>query len=247
MQDKNIDKAWFDVKYNKWPPEKLNIDLVVVANRNKEIFNEHGLNGNRDIILNNHRISKLFEEDKYTNNISFGGFKEYNGEIYLLGVCPIFKTTTEGTSQGVVIIGKKISPSFLKTLQDQFGNNIVITYNDKFISTESMTNKIAKNSLLLKKNKNNSVYVFDNSKTIGSAPLVDICDNPIGQINVIYSRHIFSSTQKLMQKNNLLIMLISSILLLILSFKSKSIIVDPINNLENQITNMEHNNPLELL
>lgn len=244
MQDKNIDKTWFDINYNKWLPEKLNVDLVIVANRNKEIVDEHGLIGNSDIILNDHRISKLFDEDKYSDNINFSGFKEYNGEIYLLGICPIFKTTTEGTSQGVVILGKKISPSFLKTLQDQFGNNIFITYDEKVISTENITNELDENSLLLKKSENNSVYEFDNSKTIGSSPLVDIGGNSIGQINVIYSRDIFLSTQNLMQKNNLLVMIISSILLLFLNFKFKNIIVDPIKNLENQITNMEHNNSL---
>lgn len=235
IQEENIDKTWFDINYSKWLPEKLDIDLIIVANRNKEIILEYGLNGSIDTILNTDNISRLFNENTYKENIGFSGFKEYNGEIYLLGVCPIFRTTTEGTSQGVVILGKKITPTFLQTLQDQFGNNIFITYNDKFISTEDMAKELENNSLLIRKNENNLVYEFNNSYIIGSAPLIDICGSSIGYINIIHSTDIFSSTQKLIQRNILLFMIISSILLFLLSFKFKRIIVDPIKQLEKQI------------
>lgn len=242
IQEENIDKTWFDINYSKWLPEKLDIDLIIVSNRNKEIILEYGLNGNTDTILNVDNISRLFNENIYKETIEFSGFKEYNGEIYLLGACPIFRTTTEGTSQGVVVLGKKITPTFLQALQDQFGNNIFITYNDKFISTEDIAKELENNSLLIRKNENNSVYEFNNSYIIGSAPLIDICGNDIGYINIIYSTDIFSSTQKLIQRNLLLFMIISSIFLFILSFKFKGIIVDPIKQLEKQIKSMEYGN-----
>lgn len=242
IQEKNPDKIWFDINYSKWLPEKLDIDLIIVANRNKEIILEYGLNGSKDTILNNDKISQAFDKNIYEENIEFSGFKEYNGEIYLMGVCPIFKTTTEGTSQGVVILGRKITPILLQTLEDQFGNNIFITYNNKFISTEDIATELEKNDLLIKKNENNSIYEFDTSYIIGSDSLIDISGNNIGRINIIHSIEIFSSTQKLIQRNVFLFMTISCILLLILGFKFKRIIVEPIKQLEKQIKNMEYGN-----
>ena len=60
IQENNINKTWFDINYSKWLPEKLNIDLIIVANRNKKVILEYGLNGSIDAILNTDNISLLF-------------------------------------------------------------------------------------------------------------------------------------------------------------------------------------------
>ena len=244
MQDKNIDKKWFDINYSKWLPDKLNIDLIIVANRNKEIVLQYGLSDNSNTILNDNKISQSFNENSYNENISFTGFKEYNGDIYLIGACPIFQTTTEGTSKGVVILGKKITPTFLRKINEQFGNDILITYDNKFVSTPELKDEFEKNSSILNNNKNNQIYEFNNSKIIGSSNIMDISGNNVGNINVIQPRELFISTQKLMQRNSLLITIMSCVLLFILGFKFKGIIVNPIKKLETQIKNMEHENLL---
>ena len=244
MQDKNIDEDWFDINYSKWIPKKLDIDLIIVANRNKEIVLQYGLSDNSDTFLNDNKISQSFDENNYNENISFTGFKEYDGEIYLIGACPIFQTTTEGTSKGVVILGKKISSTFLQSLNDQFGNNIVITYDNKFVSTPELNNEFEKNNSILKNNKDNPIYIFDNSKIIGSSKIMDISGNYIGNINVVQPRETFISTQNLMQRTSLLIMIMSCSLLFLLGYKFKGVIVNPIKKLEAQIKNMMYENLL---
>ena len=244
IQDEKKDEPWFDINYSKWLTQKLNIDLIIVANRNKEMIVQYGLSDNGNSILNDNKISQVFNENKYNENISFGGFKQYNGEIYILGVCPIFKTTTEGSSKGVVILGKKISSAFLQTIDEQFGTDIIVTYNNKFISTEKMRNEFEQNSSILENNENYSTYEFDTSKVIGSSKMIDISGNSIGHINVIQARDLFISTHKLMQRNSLLAMIISSILFFTLGFKFKGIIINPIKKLEDQMKNMEDQNLL---
>jgi sensor domain CHASE-containing protein len=172
IQDENIDENWFDINYSKWLSEKLDIDLIIVANRNKEIVLQYGLSDNSNTILNDIRISQSFNENSYNENISFTGFKEYNGDIYLIGACPIFQTTTEGTSKGVVILGKKITPTFLQTINEQFGNDLVITYDNKFVSTPELKNEFEENSSILNNNKDNPIYEFSNSKIIGSSKMM---------------------------------------------------------------------------
>jgi diguanylate cyclase (GGDEF)-like protein len=244
IQEKTIDEEWFDTNYTKWLPQKLNIDLIIVANRNKEIIHQYGLTDDAINILNDSKISQLFNENKYREDINFGGFKEYNNNLYLIGVCPIFQTNTEGTSQGLVILGRKISSNFIKNIHEMFGNDLFITYGNKFISSNDISKELEENSLAIFKNENNSIYELGDSKIVGSFPLTDISDNKIGYINVVQSRNLFLSTQWLMEKNNLLVMVISNILLFILGFKFKNVIVNPIKKLENQIKDMEHDNIL---
>lgn len=73
---------------------------------------------------------------------------------------------------------------------------------------------------------------------------MDITGNNIGYINVMQSREIFVSTLELIQKNSLGAMFLSIIVILILGYRFKNIIVNPIKSLENQIIGMEHKNLL---
>lgn len=244
MQEDNIDKEWFDINYSKWLPEKFDIDLIIIASRDKDIILKYGINDSINDILNDNRISKTFDENTYNKNINFSGFKLYNGDIYLIGVCPIFQTTTEGTSNGVVILGRRVSPKLLEGIQEQFGQDIFLTYDDKFVSSNDLEKELEENNSILAKNKDSTVYNLNGSKIIGSEPIADISGNNIGRVNVIQSRNLFLSTQSLIQINSFLVMIISSILFFILGFKFKNIIVNPIKKLENQIKNMEYENSL---
>ena len=143
--------------------------------------------------------------------------KDYKGELYLLGVCPAIQTTTESNSKSVVI-----------------------TYNNKFVSIPKTRPELVKSSLILKNNENRSPHEFNTSKLIESSPLIAILGSSIGYINVFQFRDLFISTQKLMQNNDLWVMILSFITLLALGFKC--IIVNPIKKLEAQINNMENEN-----
>ena len=244
IQDKEIDKAWLYTNYSNWLPQKLNIDLILIADRNKKIVLDYGLEDNDFSLLNDPTIENSFEQNQYNEAISFCGFKEYNNSMYLIGICPIFKTNTEGISKGVVILGKKITPDFLKMITDQFGNDIIITFNDKFISSNEEGNILKNNYLILKQNENHLIYEYGDSKIVGNSKIIDISGNSIGNINVLLSRNLFISTQKLIQKNSLLVMIMSSLVLFILALKLKGIIVNPIKKLEQQINDMKNKNLL---
>lgn len=244
MQDKVIDKDWFTINYPNWLVDQLDIDLIIVANRNKEIILQYGVNGNSNTILDNNKVSELFNQDIYNENSSFSGFIQYDGNIYLTGVCPIFKTTTEGISKGVVILGRKVSPTFIQGLEDQLGNDLFITYNNKLICTDDIKKELENNNYIYEKNKDNSVYEFDESKIIGNYPIIDISGNNIGNISIIQPRDMFVTTRNLIEKNTFFVAIISSISLFLLGFKLKGIIINPIKKLENDIKNMENENLL---
>ena len=219
------------------------MDLVVILNRNKKIIAEHGLNNINDI-LNDVNILQSLNENKNNEKIGFSGFKKFNGDIYLISESPILKNTSERSIQDIVILGKKVSSLFIEKIKEEFGSNIFITYDNKFVSNEKISKDINKNIAIINKNKDNIVYKLDDSKIIGSLPIKDISGNKIGYINVIQARDTFLSTQKLMRKNILVVMILSTILILILGFRFKGIIVKPIKNLESQIKDMENNNLL---
>ena len=244
IQDKVIDKDWFTINYPNWLVNQLDINLIIVANRNKEIILQYGLNGTSDSILNNNKVSHLFNQDIYNENLSCSGFIQYNGDIYLIGVCPIFKTTTEGISRGVVILGRKISPTFIQGLEDQLGNDMFITYNNQLICTDDMKKELKDHNCISKKDNDTSIYEWNESKIIGNYPIIDISGTNLGHINIIQPRDMFVSTRKLIERNTFFAAIISGIFLFLIGFKLKGIIVNPIKNLENDIKNMEDENLL---
>lgn len=244
IQAKTIDKEWFTTNYPDWLTKQLNIDLIIVANKNKEIISDYGIKDNPNIILNNNKISASFTKYKYDEPSCYSGFIQYGGNLYIIGVCPIFKTTTEGISQGVVILGRKISSTFLQGLEDQLGNDIFITHKDQIICTDDIRNDLKNNINIFKNNENNSIYELGDSKLIGNYPLVDISENNIGYINIIESRDMFLSTRKLLEQNIVIVATIFGISLFGLGFKLKGIIVNPIKKLEYEIKSMERENLL---
>jgi diguanylate cyclase (GGDEF)-like protein/putative nucleotidyltransferase with HDIG domain len=243
IQEKNIDETWFKENFTGWFPENYDIDLIVIINRDKKIIAQHGINNINDI-LNDNAILKTLNEDEFKEESRVSGFKRYNGDLYMISACPIFKNTFQGICQGTVILGKKVSSTFIGKIKEEFGGDILITYDNKFVSNEQISKDINKNIAIVNKNKNSPVYKLDNSSIIGSLPITDISGNKIGHINVIQSRTIFLSTQKLTQRNTFIAIALSAIVILIVGWRIKNIIINPIKSLKSQIENMENNNLL---
>lgn len=243
IQEEVIDKKWFSDNFITWLPEKYGLDLVVIVNKNKKIIAQQGLNNSTDI-LNDNKILQSLNEDKYNEKSRVSGFKKYNGNIYIVSECPVFKNTSEGSCQGVVILGKKVSSTFVEKIKQEFGNNIFVTYDNKFISSGDISKEVNENIAVINKNTNNEIYKLNNSRIIGSLPITDIAGNNIGYMSVMQSREIFLSTQKLTKRNAFFAMFLSTIVIIILGFRLKNIIVKPIKNLENQIKKMEQENLL---
>jgi diguanylate cyclase (GGDEF)-like protein/putative nucleotidyltransferase with HDIG domain len=243
MQDESIDEVWFKANYTDWLSKIFGEDLIVIVNKNKEFIVQYGLNNINDI-LNDNKILQSMNEEKYNKETRVSGFKKFNGDIYMVSSCPIFKTNSEGDCQGILIIGKKVSSTLIEKMKEDFGGNIFITYDNKFVSSEAISKEVNENIAVINKSIKSKAYKLNNLTMIGSLPIEDISGNNIGNINIIQSREIFLSTLKLTQRNTLVAMLLSIIVILILGFRFKNIIVKPIKNLENQIKKMEHENLL---
>lgn len=243
MQEESIDETWIKENFTQWLPDQYGIDLMVILNRDKKVILQYGLNNINDII-NDNKILQLLNEDKYNEETRVSGFKKYDGEIYIISECPIFKNTSEGICRGIIILGKKVSSEFIKKINGEFGSDIFLIYDNKFVSSEDISKEVNENIAVINKNTNNEVYKLNNSRIIGSLPITDIAGNNIGYMSVMQSREIFLSTQKLTKRNAFLAMFLSTIVIIILGFRFKNIIVKPIKNLENQIKKMEQENLL---
>jgi len=243
VQEENIDEEWYKENYTDWLPQHFDIDLIVVLNKNKKVIVQYGLNNINDV-LNDDKILQSLNDEKYDKTRRVSGFKKYDGEIYLISESPILKSNAEGRSQGVVIAGRKVTSSFVEKIKEDFGDDIFVINDNKIVSNQGISKEVNENTAAIYKNINNPVYMFDNNKIIGSSPIVDYKGNKIGKLNIVMSREIFLSTQKLTRKNVWIAMFISVIAVVMLGLKFKKDIVKPIKSLENQIKNMEHENLL---
>ena len=243
VQEKNIDKTWFKDNFTEWLPDKFGTDLVAIVNSNKKIIAQCGVNNINDI-LNDNTLLQLLDEEKYSKETRVSGFKKYGGNLYMVSALPIFKSNSEGNCHGILIVGKQVSSTLLQKINQEFGSDLFINYDNKVVSSEVISKEINKNIAVINKNINSPVYELNKSKIIGSLPIQDITGNNIAHMGIIESREIFLGTQKLTKRNVLFSMVLSIIVILILGLKFKGIIVSPIKSLENQIKNMEHENLL---
>lgn len=234
IQDNTLDETWFKENITSWIPDKFGVDLIIIANRDKKIIEQFGLDGNYDILKEN-KIQQSFDIDTYSEGAGFSGLIKYNGEIYIIGVCPVFKSNSGGISHGIVIMGRRISTKLIKKIDEEFGDDIFITYDDKIISNDGINKEVNENIITMNKNKNSSVYKFNDSKTVVNLKMNDISGKYIGNISVIQDDSIYLSTQKLIRKNGLMVMIFSVIIIMILGFKFKNVIIIPIKNLQKQI------------
>jgi len=89
---------------------------------------------NSNDILNDNNLLQLLNENKNNKKTGVSGFIKYDGDIFMISESPILKNTSEGSSQGVVILGKRVSALFVEQLRKEFDVDIFINYNNKFIS-----------------------------------------------------------------------------------------------------------------
>ncbi|MBF8984205.1 diguanylate cyclase [Lutibacter sp. B2] len=231
------DEKWIKKNFLDGIPNDFDIDLIVIANKDKKIVAEYGL-GDNDVLplLEDKMIDQAFKEDIYNENDNFKGIKEYNGDLYMVAFSPIFKSNHEGVSRGVIIFGKKITPKFLKEIERQLGYNVFFVYDNKFILNDGINAEIRQNIHIISKIKGNHVIELGKTRIIGSTYMKDISDEKVGYVGTIESRDIFFSSVSFVRRNTFGILLLSLSLIFIISSKLKNNIINPIKNLEKQIT-----------
>lgn len=241
VQEKNIDKQWFRENFTEFLPKNFDMDLVIVVNRNTKV-----IAGNESdyIIMFDRKISQTLIKDKYDENTVVSGFKKYNGGLYIISVCPIFQSNNKGICQGAVVLGKKISPKYIQKINDEFGGNIFITYDDKVIAGSEINKKISKNIIDINENRDKPLYRIDSDNIIGSLPIRDISENGAGYIKVLESRNAFILTKDIMSRNTFSAFLICTIIIIILGHWCRKTIVKSINGLQKQMKRMEDENSL---
>jgi len=231
------DEEWMKKKFLDGIPNDFDIDLIVIANKDKKIVAEYGLEDNNAVqLLEDKMIDQAFKEDPYNKNYNFKGMKAYNGDLYIIAFSPILKSNHEGVPRGVIIFGKKITLKFLKQIERQLGYNVFFLHENKFIVKDGIDAEIKQNIHIISKIKENHVIELGKTSIIGSTYIKDISDKKVGYVGTIESRDIFFSGVSFVRKNTFEILLLSLSLIFLISLKLKNNIIKPIKNLEKQIT-----------
>ncbi|MCT4508468.1 MAG: diguanylate cyclase [Tepidibacter sp.] len=241
IEEKDIE--WFKENYSEWVPDNFSIDLIVIANKNREIIDQYGLKYTND--------TELFDDDKINAVLSGkydkkknypSGIKIYNGNLYIIGISPILLSDYEGPSRGIIIFGKEVNTEFLQNIKDKFGYDILFSYRNKLVMNMDISKEIKELSDIIKEVKNQETFELGKSKIVGSISIKDLSDENIGKLYIAESRYIFLHTLGLIHRNAFFIFILSCILSLILSAKLKNIILNPMKGLENEISKIRENN-----
>lgn len=247
IQEKDV--PWFRENVTNWLPDSQGIDFVLIANTKKEVVDKVGLETElQQVIVNEPFIDKLMVKD-YTNpQIYPSGMKLYGGHLYLLAASPILRSYYQGVPKGVIIIGKRVTGDLLSHIKRDYGNNLFIYYNNRYISSDEDSLAAAQRMNQINNNKKEiEVIPIGNSIIIGGLPLRDVSGNYLGKIFTVESRQLFVSTLSIARRNGYAVLALSVMVILVLCIWLKRIIVSPIKTLEEQISKMAFNSYLGLV
>jgi diguanylate cyclase (GGDEF)-like protein len=244
---KEKDLNWLKNNFTDWLPQNYNLDIVIVANNQLEIVDKYGVDDLGASQMLENQIFKKIINNKFSqneDNIPIG-FIECNSDLYLIGISPIIQDYYKGSSEGVLIIGKKISGEFLDDIYINFGFNTFLYFDGKVVSRQDGNEDINKYIELSNKNKSENIFRSQDGNIIEKCPIIDINNNEIGSLFLIQSRETFTSTFKIIMGNGIFIFLIVSLITFVLSKKLRRRIINPIINFQKQISQIVDKGKLE--
>lgn len=244
------DTEWFKENFSDWMPNNFNLDLLLVADKDKQIMDQFGLKCNNDMeLLDDKSIENILSSNHYDgSNHMLNGLRIYNNSLYILGVSPVLESYENSDIKGVVIIGKKITVEFLSEINKQFDVNMLILSDNKIILSNEDYKKIEDNKdTLLREMKKKNIVALGGKAITASTNLIDISLVNIGYLIVVESPRSFWDTINLIRLYSVGIISICIIIILLLSTFLKIIIEKPMKRLENQIHEMADTNTMQLV
>lgn len=238
------DFQWFKENFSDWIPSNFDLDLSVVINNNKQIIDEFGLK-NKDIsqLLKVESISNMLKTPFDVGKSGYPrGILTYNGEPYLFYASPIMKSYYKGEQKGLLILGKKISPSYIESLGMRLEQEIFMTFGDKVISSDTLSRDITDYIKTSDNESDSDDIKFFNNELIGSINIDNIPNTSRAKLSVIMKRDTFISTKKRLNLTSCAVMWLVSIFILAAILILRKYTTKPLKNFEDQISEMSHNN-----
>jgi len=234
------DITWFQENFSNWIPKNMNIDLIIVSNHNNEIVNSFGCTSKMySDLLEAEFAKKLLQYDINNDPESYPhGFYVCNDEkeLYIIAASPILQNNYIGTSQGIIIFGKKVTPNFLECIKQDYKYDIFFSLEGNIISASDIYEKAVSYyetyNKRFAKNQIQSIFKSDNNHDIiGIVPIQDISGEMAVNMFIVESREVFIYTLNIMILNAVLIFVVALLLIFFLSRKAHKLIVYLINKL----------------
>ncbi|MBL4934405.1 GHKL domain-containing protein [Clostridium sp. YIM B02515] len=235
---------WFKENFSDWIPSNFNLDFSVVINNNKQIIDESGLKNN-DIsqLLQDESISNMLKAPFVTDKANYPrGIVMYNGDPYLFYASPILKTYYKGEQKGLLIIGKKISSSYISSLGKRLEQKIFMTFGDKIISSDDLHDNINDYIKVSDTNNTSDDVKFWGNELIGSIYIDNIPNTCQAKLTVIMKRDTFISTKKMLDITSSSVIWLALLAILAAVLILRKYTTKPLKNFENEIYEMSQNN-----
>ncbi|HWI55448.1 MAG TPA: diguanylate cyclase, partial [Desulfobacteria bacterium] len=233
------DVAWFKENVIDWLPQNQGVDLVVIANKEKQVVDEFGLiPGSEKEILEDAAINGILTRNYNQPHLYPGGLKLYRGELYIIAVSPVLKSFYKGKPAGMLVLGRKVTPRIVSNIKNMYGHDVFFYYSGNLIANKQDM-PIFKGYLdRFSQLKGIDVIQIGDTRIMGVAVLHDISGKTVGRLFAIGDRDMFFSTLALVHRNGYAVLALSIGIILLLSVRMKNVIVAPINDLELQISQM---------
>lgn len=238
------DKEWLSKNISGCIPDNYNYDLTIAINKDGEVLDEFGLISD-DIspMLQIESISNILVVPYNINkSVNAKGIFMYAGEPYLFCASPILMNNYKGEPRGVLIIGKRLSPSYIKEMEDRLGAALFITFGDKVVYNDKGHSNIENYIKVSKTQQSTEDFKFINNELMGSLNLVSVSDIGQAKLTVIMKRDAFIETRRFLNISSGILMWLSFFSILIIGFLLKKKTILPLKHFEKQIYKMSEYN-----
>lgn len=181
---KNNDTSWFKINYSQWIPKQQDIELVAVISKDGRLVDQHQVNENAfKTLMKNTIITRTLAGDYNHDNVFPHGMIYINDQLYILAVSPVMKIDGVSPSQGIVILGRPLDQTQLRSIQINNHDEFALVHHN-IIKAGTMGNHALDASIIeaaSSRNKKDAVTVL-NQRSYISKSLTDLAGNPIGSL-----------------------------------------------------------------
>jgi diguanylate cyclase (GGDEF)-like protein/putative nucleotidyltransferase with HDIG domain len=237
---------WIKENFSDFLPENQGVDIIAVLDKKGRIVNSFGLSKQAENAIKNDSNTIELLGGKYDENLVEypHGLKVIDESLYLIGTSPIITVKYDKPSNGAIILGRKVDEDLLDEIENEFGYNVSIFFNEKIISRDA---HLKRAEVFFKQNKvmgDKRDIIIQKDKALGGESLEDINENVIGQILIDEPREIFTTTFRIVINNALMVFSLSALVIFLLTLYLRKKIISPIDCFKVEIAKMVKANKL---
>ena len=236
------DTKWIKDNFIDWLPNNFEMDLILVADKKKNILGSYGMEQKYLLRLLDNTFVDGIVNERYSERTKYPcGFIDINNDLYIFSAMPIVSYNPQDLPAGITLIGKKVDSAFVENIESETGEIVFFTHRNSIITTKEHESYIKKYFEIYEKDfEEENVKIYDNATIRAKKSIHDFQEKEVAQLYIVKDRNIFITVTESIEKSITLAIFISFAIVGSLLIPLKKFVIDPIRSFQNQICSLRN-------